>query len=102
MRLDIDDRPRQLVCYEHGKKAHTKWERLSELNQETKVYFYPVTGRTHQLRVHAAHVKGLDAPIKGDDLYGTKSDRLYLHAEQLIFKHPITKEELKLTAPDPF
>lgn len=102
MRLDIDDRPRQLVCYEHGKKAQTKWECISKSDHETKVYFYPITGRTHQLRVHAAHVKGLDAPIKGDDLYGTKSDRLYLHAEQLIFRHPVTKEEMKLLAPDPF
>lgn len=102
MRLDIDDRPRQLVCYEHGKKAQTKWECISKTDHETKVYFYPVTGRTHQLRVHAAHVKGLNTPIKGDDLYGVKSDRLYLHAEQLIFRHPVTKEEMKLIAPDPF
>jgi tRNA pseudouridine32 synthase/23S rRNA pseudouridine746 synthase len=66
------------------------------------VYFYPHTGRTHQLRVHAAHASGLNAPIIGDDLYGQKADRLYLHAEYFSFWHPITKERVEITCPAPF
>jgi tRNA pseudouridine32 synthase/23S rRNA pseudouridine746 synthase len=92
LRVDLDDRPRQLVCYEHGKTAKTEWELIEVKNGKSKVYFYPLTGRTHQLRVHSAHPKGLNMPITGDDLYGTKADRLHLHAEQLTFKHPTTKE----------
>ncbi len=88
LRVDLDDRPRQLVCYEHGKPAITKWEVVSRQNNKTMVLFYPITGRTHQLRVHAAHHLGLNMPIVGDDLYGTKDDRLYLHAERLEFIHP--------------
>lgn len=98
LRVDLDDRPRQLVCYEHGKPAQTEWELIEVKNGRSKVYFYPVTGRTHQLRVHAAHPLGLGIPIVGDDLYGTKADRLYLHAEQLTIKHPVTKEILTFTA----
>ena len=92
LRLDIDDRPRQLVCYEHGRVATTHWEVIARKNNQTKVYFYPLTGRTHQLRVHSAHEQGLNAPIVGDDLYGTQSERLHLHAEWIEFNHPVTKE----------
>lgn len=99
LRVDLDDRPRQLVCYEHGKQAQTEWELIEVKNGRSKVYFYPLTGRTHQLRVHAAHPRGLGMPIVGDDLYGTKANRLHLHAEQLTFKHPVTKEMLTYTAP---
>ena len=91
LRLDIDDRPRQLVCYEHGKSARTKWEVIERNNNQTKIYFYPITGRTHQLRVHSAHSTGLNMPIVGDDLYGTKSNRLHLHAESVEFEHPNSK-----------
>ena len=97
IRVDLDDRPRQLVCFEHGKSAQTNFEVLSVKNKQTKVYFYPITGRTHQLRVHASHELGLKTPILGDDLYGKKSNRLYLHAEQLIFEHPISKEVLTIS-----
>lgn len=90
LRVDIDDRPRQLVCFEHGKTALTQWEWLSTQGDEHRIYFYPHTGRTHQLRVHASHPNGLNLPIKGDDLYGTRLDRLYLHAERLEFIHPTT------------
>ena len=90
LRVDIDDRPRQLVCYEHGKTALTQWEWLSSQGDEHRICFYPHTGRTHQLRVHASHPNGLNLPIKGDDLYGKRSDRLYLHAERLEFIHPST------------
>jgi len=96
IRVDLDDRPRQLVCYEHGKPAQTKWEVIERKNGKTKVYFYPITGRTHQLRVHAAHSLGLNTPIAGDDLYGTKANRLHLHAEQIIFRHPISNEEMTI------
>lgn len=96
LRVDLDDRPRQLVCYEHGKRAVTKWEVVERRNNQTLIYFYPITGRTHQLRVHAAHVLGLNAPIIGDDLYGSKENRLHLHAQFLQFTHPITKEAVKI------
>lgn len=95
LRVDLDDRPRQLVCYEHGKNARTRWEVLERIvvdgRKQTRVYFYPITGRTHQLRVHAAHPKGLNLPIIGDDLYGKKEERLLLHAEWIELVHPITK-----------
>ncbi len=94
LRVDLDDRPRQLVCYEHGKPAQTKWEKIEVRNNQTLVYFYPITGRTHQLRVHASHELGLKTPIVGDDLYGSKANRLYLHAESLTFEHPISKESI--------
>lgn len=96
LRVDLDDRPRQLVCYEHGKTAQTKWKTLEVKNGKTKVHFYPITGRTHQLRVHASHNLGLYTPIVGDDLYGTKADRLHLHAEWIQFEHPITKEVMEI------
>jgi tRNA pseudouridine32 synthase/23S rRNA pseudouridine746 synthase len=102
LRVDLEDRPRQLVCYEHGKHALTKYEVLERTKGHTRVYFYPHTGRTHQLRVHAAHASGLNAPIIGDDLYGQKADRLYLHAEYFSFWHPITKERVEITCPAPF
>ena len=96
LRVDLDDRPRQLVCYEHGKRAVTKWEVVERRNNQTLIYFYPITGRTHQLRVHSAHVLGLNAPIIGDDLYGSKESRLHLHAQFLQFTHPVTKEAIKI------
>ena len=102
LRVDLDDRPKQLICYEHGKPAVTKWEFIEVINNKTKVYFYPITGRTHQLRVHAAHNLGLNIPIVGDDLYGTKTNRLHLHAESIHFRHPIRKKEVHFTCPAPF
>ncbi|CAM1347644.1 RluA family pseudouridine synthase [Tenacibaculum crassostreae] len=102
IRVDLDDRPKQLVCYEHGKKAFTKWETVEVINNKTKVYFYPITGRTHQLRVHSAHNLGLNTAIVGDDLYGEKSDRLYLHAEKITFIHPTSKKEISFTSSSPF
>lgn len=88
LRVDLDDRPRQLVCFEHGKEARTKWKVKERRGNKTLVYFYPITGRTHQLRVHAAHKNGLNIAIEGDDLYGKKSNRLHLHAEWIQFTHP--------------
>jgi tRNA pseudouridine32 synthase/23S rRNA pseudouridine746 synthase len=92
LRVDLYDRPRQVVCYEYGKNAKTEYEEIELINGKSKVYFYPITGRTHQLRVHASHKLGLNTPIKGDDLYGNKTDRLYLHAEMITFRHPKTLE----------
>lgn len=94
LRVDLEDRPRQLVCFEHGKPAETNWEVIARKDGKTKVHFYPISGRTHQLRVHASHTLGLNIPIVGDDLYGKKSNRLHLHADTLAFSHPITKEKM--------
>jgi len=94
LRVDLDDRPRQLVCYQHGKPAKTQWKVIERKNNRTKVYFYPITGRTHQLRVHSAHLKGLNIPIVGDELYGKRANRLHLHAEFIEFNHPVTRELL--------
>ncbi|MCL4141606.1 UNVERIFIED_CONTAM: hypothetical protein GTU68_052842, partial [Idotea baltica] len=69
LRVDLDDRPKQLVDFKYGKSATTKWEVIDTKEGKTRVYFYPVTGRTHQLRVHSAHKHGLNTPILGDDLY---------------------------------
>ena len=102
LRVDLDDRPRQMVCYEHGKKAETRVEVISKNVDSTRVYFYPVTGRTHQLRVHAAHHRGLAAPIVGDELYGSRAERLMLHAESLNFSHPHTGRRMTLTVDAPF
>lgn len=98
LRVDLDNRPNQLVCFEYGKKAQTHWEIIRQKNNQTLVYFYPITGRTHQLRVHAAHNLGLNIPIVGDDLYGTKANRLHLHAESITFQHPISKEMMTVSA----
>lgn len=102
LRVDLDNRPFQLVDDIHGKSARTRFEVLERRANETRVAFYPITGRTHQLRVHASHPLGLNCSIKGDDLYGKRSDRLYLHAETLIFKHPETRKEITLHVPAPF
>ncbi|ENM5893149.1 RNA pseudouridine synthase [Vibrio mimicus] len=91
---DLDDRPRQKVCWQQGKPALTHWETIAVEQGRTRVYLYPHTGRTHQLRVHCAHHLGLNCPIVGDDLYGTQEQRLHLHAEKLSFSHPYTKQPM--------
>lgn len=110
---DYLDRPRQIVSHEQGKEAITEFEILGEedmtgkmekaekLENKTskkhylRIALYPKTGRTHQLRVHCAHKEGLNAPILGDPLYGNeKASRLYLHAESILFTHPMTGEKL--------
>jgi len=102
LRVDLDNRPFQMVCQEHGKAATTEWEVISKSASQTRVRFHPITGRTHQLRVHAAHPLGLNHPIVGDDLYGRRADRLYLHAECLSFWHPVHKEMKTVEASAPF
>ncbi|MGJ8745264.1 RluA family pseudouridine synthase [Polaribacter sp.] len=94
LRVDLDDRPKQLVCYEHGKLAETNWNVINREDGKTRVHFFPITGRTHQLRVHAAHKLGLQTPIIGDDLYGKKENRLHLHAEFIEFTHPTTRKKV--------
>ena len=97
LRVDLENRPYQMVCYEHGKPAHTKYEVIEVRNGKTLVHFYPITGRTHQLRVHASHKKGLNTPILGDILYGKRDERLYLHAEKISFLHPIENKEMSFS-----
>jgi tRNA pseudouridine32 synthase/23S rRNA pseudouridine746 synthase len=142
LRPDLNDRPRQVVDYEHGKPAVTKYRIITDSQPESntqssnhnwlpplapnvvsqfsipnwlsplapnvvsqfpRVALFPQTGRTHQLRVHCAHKDGLGNPILGDTLYGSKrADRLYLHADSIIFIHPTTGEEMTFTSPVPF
>lgn len=90
------NRPRQSVDFEHGKPAVTRYRVIRVLDNRTWVSFYPLTGRTHQLRVHAAHPQGLGCPIVGDELYGQKADRLYLHAAELTFIHPINGKTIHI------
>lgn len=92
LRVNLEDRPRQQVCWEHGKPAQTRYEVVDRTETRTRIHFYPITGRTHQLRVHAAHVLGLHCPIVGDELYGTRGERLHLHAERIAFEHPVTHQ----------
>lgn len=96
LRGDIEDRPRQIVCTEHGKTARTHWKVVRREGGRTLVHLWPVTGRTHQLRVHCAHPLGLNASIVGDDLYGVPGERLHLHAAWISFVHPGTREVMEL------
>lgn len=102
MCLDFFDRPRQKVDIIEGKSAVTSFKVLKRENGRTLINFYPKTGRTHQLRLHSAHSEGLNMPILGDNLYGKTSDRLYLHAEYLKFKHPKTNSNITVCKPCPF
>ena len=91
------DRPRQIVDKEHGKTAITDYRIEDTSGPFTRITLYPHTGRTHQLRVHCAHIDGLNVPIVGDVLYGSQADRLFLHAAELTFTHPITDKRLTFT-----
>ncbi len=102
LRVDFDDRPRQVVCYEYGKSAKTHWQVIAHEGETTRVWFYPHTGRTHQLRMHASHRDGLNAAIIGDALYGEDAERLMLHAQRLCFEHPSTGERMAFEIPAPF
>ena len=98
LRPDLDDRPRQVVDDKYGREAVTIYNKVSD----DRLWLWPKTGRTHQLRVHCAHELGLNDPIKGDTLYGTACDRLYLHAEKLCFRHPTNGRTMSFTAKAPF
>lgn len=95
---DIMDRPRQRVDLDNGKTAVTDYriERVLP-NGHTLVSLYPLTGRTHQLRVHCAHNYGLGCPILGDPLYGhgCHTSRMYLHAAMVELRHPVTGEKMR-------
>lgn len=106
LRLDIDNRPRQLVCHQFGKPSTTVWHRDS-VSQLNGVVLYPLTGRSHQLRVHLADPEGLGVPIKGDRLYGLACHsepgvRMLLHADFLSFDHPVSGERVSFHSPAPF
>ena len=102
--LDYYDRPRQMADWESGKPALTRYRVLRHRRDgSTDIEFEPLTGRTHQLRVHAAHALGLGRPIAGDRLYGgdpaTPDAPLALHASRLEFRHPVTGEPLLFQSP---
>lgn len=101
MRPDINDRPRQVIDSQYGRPAVTRYDVCWRRGTETGILFTPLTGRTHQLRVHSASGLGLNAPIKGDAIYGTKGDRLCLHAGYIEFTHPHTGERISFeSVPD--
>ncbi len=103
-RLDPDNRPHQVYDTVHGKMGTTNWRKISIENGKTRIDFKPITGRTHQLRLHASHIKGLGIPIIGDRLYGTGTlpGQLKLHAYYLSFDHPTTGKRLTFSSPCPF
>ncbi|MBM9536806.1 RluA family pseudouridine synthase [Desulfobulbus alkaliphilus] len=103
-RLDPHNRPRQVYDPIHGKTGISRWRKIATRDQRTLVAFQPLTGRTHQLRLHASHPLGLGCPIVGDRLYGTPSpgQGLLLHAAQLAFRHPDSNQWLQFTSPPPF
>ena len=100
-RLDVDNRPCQIYDPVYGKTGTTLWEKIEVKNNQTRVTFTPLTGRTHQLRLHASHPMGLGCPIVGDRLYGAgkPDDRLFLHASCLSFKHPDNNKTLDFVNP---
>ena len=91
---DYLERPKQKVDFENGKRAITIFKVISAEKGKTRIDFMPVTGRTHQLRMHSSHISGLDTPILGDELYGKKDKRLYLHSYSMRFIHPFTQKEI--------
>ncbi len=103
-RLDVDNRPIQIYDEVHGKMGITHWRKLAVEGQTTRIEFTPITGRTHQLRLHASHEKGLGIPIVGDPFYGrgTGPGQLKLHACELSFAHPITGQELTFSSAPEF
>lgn len=104
LRCDWDNRPKQMVCHEHGKQAQTLWQVIETLEDRSRVLLTPITGRSHQLRVH---MLSMGHVILGDEFYANetaleKSERLLLHAEQLGFKHPMSGEAMHFNVPCPF
>ncbi len=99
---NYNDRPRQQVDYQKGKEAITHFEVISHEGNLTRIALFPLTGRTHQLRMHMAHKEGLNVAIMGDTLYGTEADRLYLHAQSITFTHPYRQQQITITTNVPF
>ncbi len=103
-RLDINNRPYQKYDPIHGKLGISKWHKLGVENGKSRIEFQPITGRTHQLRLHSAHKLGLSTPIVGDILYGRgkEGDQMMLHASYLRFHHPTTRENVTFRSPASF
>lgn len=104
MRCDWPNRPRQMVCYEYGKKSLTRWRVIGYIEENTRIELMPVTGRSHQLRIHC---DAMGHPILGDHLYGTAesqkaTEHLCLHAQSLTFTHPSSKKTLTFSSSVPF
>ncbi|WP_194757076.1 RluA family pseudouridine synthase [Aliidiomarina indica] len=104
LRCDWPNRPKQMVCFEQGKSALTRYQVIARDQDSTDVQLFPVTGRSHQLRVH---MQQLGHPILGDRLYGSSEStaaakRLLLHAEFIAFRHPMTEQALEFYSPVPF
>ena len=100
LRCDWDNRPRQMVDFDLGKPAHTRWQRLGHEGGCSRVLLEPVTGRSHQLRLHLASI---GHPIVGDVMYGAQpAVRVCLHAAELGFTHPVTGQVMALQSPAPF
>lgn len=100
--LDINHRPMQKVDFKYGKKAVTEFNVINKNAKYTLIELKPITGRSHQLRVHCAHKLGLHAPIVGDNLYGNRSERLHLHAQKIQFTHPVSELEMYFETEVPF
>ncbi|WP_445767886.1 pseudouridine synthase [Rheinheimera sp.] len=101
---DWPNRPKQKVCYQHGKPSLTHYQVLSRDTDSSRLKLIPVTGRSHQLRVH---LQWLGHPILGDKFYASAAQtnavaRLQLHAEQLVLQHPDTKQQLHIVCQCPF
>jgi len=119
LRLDIDNRPTQIVCHQYGKHSTTLWHR-TDADDACAIALYPLTGRTHQLRVHTSSSQGLGIAIRGDRLYGTAArqlvqnssgtqpvptlseERLQLHADFIEFIHPERQLPQTVVSPAPF
>ncbi len=103
-RLDPDNRPYQVFDPVNGKQGVTLWRKLATEPSTTRVEFIPLTGRTHQLRLHAAHPEGLGSPIVGDYLYGSGNDgdQMLLHSNFISFYHPETNKPCTFSSEPPF
>lgn len=104
---DYQHRPQQKVCYSQGRPSRTLFRVLGTADaggiDAVRVEFRPLTGRTHQIRIHAAHPEGLGSPVVGDRLYGrVRAERMYLHAESITFTHPSDGRTITVTSPCPF
>lgn len=102
VRFDPPNRPHHVVDPIQGKPASTRWRVLGRRDVRTRIEFAPLTGRTHQLRLHAAHPDGLGSPIVGDSLYGEIGPRMLLHAAWIEFTDPGTGERVAFTSEPPF
>jgi len=105
IRCDWENRPRQIVDFEQGKSSQTQWQVVKREKQTTLVRLTPLTGRTHQLRVH---MQQIGHPIVGDEFYATdfgkilSPQRLALHAASITLTHPATEKRITFDCPAPF